>query len=111
MTQLSASFVWTIQDKFQDTVDSEVFEKFHKLVVGHLECDLTYKALKFSGHNWMGMKDQLKKYIYECTICQKIKWQIPENGKDLVDHHLYSVSPLSEISIDTLGPLPEDECK
>ena len=51
---------------------SAIFEKFHNSVVGHLGCDRTYKAL---GHNWVGMKEQLKKYIAECTICQNIKWQ------------------------------------
>ena len=55
------------------------------------------------------MKEELKNYIAECTICQKIKWQRPENGEDIVEHHLYSVAPLSELSIDTLGLLPEDE--
>ena len=73
-----------------------VSEKFQNSVVGHLGFDRTYKAL--------GMKDQLRKYITECTICQKIKWQRPANREDVVDHHLYSVSPLSELSIDTLGP-------
>ena len=75
---------------------------------GHLECDRPYKALNLSEDNWMEMKDQLKTYISESTICQKIKWQRPANWEDLVDHHLYSVSPLSEISIDTQGSLPED---
>ena len=56
----------------------------------------------------MGMKEDLKKYISECIICQKIKWKRPEDWEDLVDHHLY-VTPLQELSIDTLGPLPEDE--
>ena len=55
------------------------------------------------------MKDQLKKFITECTICQKIKWQRPANWEDIVEHDLYSVAPLAELSIDTLGPLPEDE--
>ena len=68
-----------------------------------------YKALKLSGHNWVGMKEQLKNYIAECTICQKIKWQRPANWEDVVEHHLYSVAPLSKLSIDNLGPLPEDE--
>ena len=27
----------------------------------------------------------------------------------MVDHHLYSVTPLQELSIDTLGLLPKDE--
>ena len=51
-----------------------VVEKFHNSVVVHPGCDRTYKALKLSGHNWVRMKEQLKKYISECTICQKIKW-------------------------------------
>ena len=55
------------------------------------------------------MKEDLKNYISECTICQKIKWQRPENWEDMVEHHLYSVAPLSELLIDTLGPLPEEE--
>jgi len=55
------------------------------------------------------MKDQLKKYITECTIGQNIKWQRPANKEDIVDHYLYSVSPLSKLSIDTVGPSPEDE--
>ena len=33
----------------------------------------------------------------------------PANWEDMVEHHLYSVAPLSELSIDTLGPSPEDE--
>jgi hypothetical protein len=86
-----------------------IFEKFHKSVVGHLGCDRTYKSLKFSGHNWVGMKEQLKNYIAEYTISQKIKWQRLENQEDIVEHHLYSVAPLSELSIDTMGALPEDK--
>ena len=77
--------------------------------MGHLGCDRTCKALKLSRHNWLGMKDQLKKYISECTIRQKIKWHRPVNWEDILDYHLYSVAPQSELSIDTLGPLPEDE--
>ena len=65
------------------------------------QIDRTYKALKLSGHNWVGMKEELKKYISECTICQKIKWQRPSNWEDLVEHHLYSVTSLSELSMDT----------
>ena len=59
---------------FQDTEDDElevqdedsevrllkreaVIEKFYNLVVGHLGYDRTYKALKLSGHNWVGIKD------------------------------------------------------
>jgi len=84
-----------------------IFEQiYNNSVVGHLGMDRTYKAIKLRCHNWMGMKEDLKKYISECIICQKIKWQRPA---DLVDHRLYGVVPLQELSIDTLGLLPEDE--
>ena len=76
-------------------------------VVGHLGVDRTYKALKLRGHNWMGMKEDLKNYTSECIICQKIKWA--DGDLDLVDHHLKSVTPLQELSIDTLGHLTEDD--
>ena len=91
MTQLGASFVWTSQDtgdsdseddelevmKAQDE-DSEVRlpngeAVLDNSVVGHPGCDRIYKVLKFSGHKWVRIKDLLKKYISECTICQKIK--------------------------------------
>ena len=39
----------------------------------------------------------------------KIKWKRPTDWEDLVDHYLYSVTSLQKLSIDTLGPLPEDE--
>ena len=55
------------------------------------------------------MKDDLKTYISKCIICLKIKWNRPADWEDLVDHHFFSVIPLQELSIDTLGPLPEDE--
>jgi len=47
--------------------------------------------------------------LYLYIICQKIKWQRRADWEELVDHHLYSVTSLQELSIDTLGPLPEDE--
>ena len=95
-------------------VDSEVslqeklaiLAQFHNSVIGHLG---TYKALELRGYNWKEMREDLKKYVSECIICQKIKWQRPTDWEDLVDHHLYSVTSLKELSIDTLGPLPEDE--
>jgi len=44
----------------------------HNLVVGHPGVDRTYKALTLRGHNWVEMTEDLKKFIYECIICQKI---------------------------------------
>ena len=57
----------------------------------------------------MGMKEDLKKFISECIICQKIKWQRTADWEDLEDRHLYCLTPLQESSIETLGTFPEDE--
>jgi hypothetical protein len=48
-------------------------------------------------------------WISECGVCQKIKYQRDPNWEDEVEHHLYSLDPLHTLSLDTLGPLPEDE--
>ena len=61
------------------------------------------------GHGWAGMRQEVVDWISECGICQKIKWQNPVNWEDEAIHHLYSINPLEELSIDTVGPLPEDE--
>jgi len=86
-----------------------IFEQSQNSVIGHLGVYRTYKALKLRGHNWKGMREDLKNYISGRIICQKIKWQRPADWEDLVDHHLYSVTLLRELSIVSLSPLPEDE--
>ena len=50
---------------------------------------------------------ELHNWVYYLSKDQV--WQSPADWEDLVDHHLYCVTPLQELSIDTLGPLPEDE--
>ena len=47
--------------------------------------------------------------IFECSICQKLKYQRKPNREDAVNHHLYSLDHLVSLSVDTLGLLKEDE--
>ena len=42
-------------------------------------------------------------HLPEDQVADAVDWE------DLVDHHLYSVTSLQELSIDTLSPLPKDE--
>jgi hypothetical protein len=86
-----------------------IFAKFHNSMVGHLGVERTLQAMSKCGHGWAGMRQEVTAWISECGICQKIKWQRPVNWEDEAIHHLYSVNPLEELSVDTLGPLPEDE--
>jgi len=74
-----------------------------------LGVERTLQAMSKCGHGWAGMRQEVTAWISECGICQKIKWKRPVNWEDEAIHHLYSVNPLEESSVDTLGPLPEDE--
>jgi hypothetical protein len=38
-----------------------------------------------------------------------MKWQRNPGWRDHIEYHLYSLRPLTSLSINTLGPLPEDE--
>ena len=56
------------------------------------------------------MRRDVTRMISECSICQKLKYQREPNWEDAVDHHLYGgLDPLISLSVETLGPLKEDE--
>ena len=57
----------------------------------------------------LGCAKTSKSGIDECGICQKIKYQRSPDWEDQVEHHLYSLSSLTSLSVDTLGPLKLDE--
>ena len=48
------------------------------------------------------------KWIEECVICQKIKLRTGPMWRDEIEHHLH-LEPLASLSVDTMGPLPEDD--
>jgi hypothetical protein len=85
------------------------FSKFHNSCVGHFGVTKTLQALALSGHSWKGMSGDVQHWIRECGICQKVKYQRNPGWQDEFDHHLYSMKPLASLSVDTLGPLPEDD--
>jgi hypothetical protein len=64
--------------------------------------------MQLAGHEWKGMRKDVTNWISECGICQKVKYQRDAGWQDAIDHHLFSLRPMSSLSIDTLGPLPED---
>ena len=72
-------------------------------IVGHHGVESTLKA------TLAGMRRNVSEWI-DCSICQDIKLvtTAPE-WEDEVEHHLYYLSSLTSFSVDTLGPLKEDE--
>jgi Integrase zinc binding domain/Integrase core domain len=86
-----------------------IFAKFHNSSVGHFGVENTLKTMAAMGHGWRGMRKDVRNWISECAICQKIKYQRDPQWQDALEHHLHRLKPLASLSIDTLGPLPEDE--
>jgi hypothetical protein len=82
----------------------EVFSRYHNSIVGHHGVERTLKAMSLGDHAWAGMRQNVSNWIDECSICQKIKFQQLPEWEDEVERHLYSLSPLTSLSVDTLGP-------
>ena len=54
---------------------------------------------------WLGLKEDVKKYVQECVKCQQNKMQHQRKAGEL---HLLEIpeGPWQDISIDMIGPLP-----
>ena len=86
---------------------AEIVESVHNEIVGHHGVNKTLKMIRERKLNWPGYKEDVKQYIQECPVCQKIKYkkdqEQPEHG-----YHIEGWLPMQSLSVDTVGPLPED---
>jgi len=90
--------------------DNEKIARFHSVhndVVGHHGVNKTVDILKAANLNWSGFKADISKFISECLICQKFK-HLKDNATGDSVYHIHGSHPMQSLSIDTLGPLPED---
>ena len=49
----------------------EAMRSVHCGEAGHLGINKTWKMLKSAGTSWRGMRDDVRKFILECPVCQK----------------------------------------
>jgi hypothetical protein len=92
------------------TIPSDKFiiiESVHNQTIGHHGVDRTFNKLVANGHNWLYMKNHVKKFIRLCACCQKMSYLKPT----IISHPftIGSYEPMERIAIDTIGPLPTDE--
>ena len=84
----------------------EIFSKYHNSIVGHFwdrqhfECHVVGGAT-MAGH--AKRRHKMDRGMYNLS-----EDQIANRG-DAIGHHIYHLDPLASLSVDTLGPLPEDE--
>jgi hypothetical protein len=85
-----------------------IIRSFHNELVGHQGAERTKGAMEAAGYQWPRMQGHIESFIKECVICQKFK-QGRRVPVATLNHHLHGNYPMESLSIDTIGPLPEDE--
>jgi len=102
--------VVNMQGERYDTDD--VLESVHNSFIGHHGFNRTMRLLRSYVDNlnvvWPECKADVKEFLKECPVCQKIK---DKKKVALMDdaHQLHGDYPMYSLSADTVGPLPEDE--
>jgi hypothetical protein len=84
----------------------EMIKEVHNPIIGHFGVEKTMQKLTLSGKEWVGMRNDISKFIKRCPCCQKMSFL-----KDKIvtqPFTLASYSPFDRICVDTRGPLPED---
>jgi hypothetical protein len=79
----------------------------HNSIVGHRSIGKTIQVIKQMELEWPNYQEDIKMFISECLICQKVKYQkVPNTDTDV--HFLHGNNPMSSLSLDSIGPLPMD---
>jgi len=91
----------------QTETAAEKIGRCHNSVVGHFGWRRTERMLRQAGMEWPSLRSDVQEFVRSCAICQK-NWQ--RQGQMHAPLHTTSVAcPFESLSIDAIGPLPEDE--
>jgi len=85
----------------------KLISQVHNSVLGHFGVDRTYMKLIGKGFKWQYMRQQIKKFIMKCPCCQKMSFlKVPIHANKFTTS---SLSVWERVSVDTIGPFPEDD--
>ena len=93
--------------KGEELDSQEILSKIHNDIDGHHGITRTIRKVRDLKMVWSGFQQDIKNFIRTCPMCQKIK----RSDLPVVDTQQYSLHgelPMSSISVDSVGPLPED---
>ncbi len=79
-------------------------DRWHGAGVGHFGVEATVKAIKRDGACWDGVYRDVKRYIKECPVCQKLQ---PNRVRGGPAYSQLKLRPFETVQMDTIGPLPE----
>jgi transposase InsO family protein len=87
----------------------DVYEKIrqvHNSVAGHHGVERTLNKLHQKNERWAYMREHIRFFIQNCPCCQKMSvLRVPI---ETLPFTTATYSPMTVISVDTIGPLPED---
>ena len=81
--------------------------KVHNSNVGHCGTEITLARLTAKGHVWDKSRAHIRQFIRQCACCQKMSQIKP--AIVIPPFTLATYCPMQKISMDTIGPLTEDE--
>ena len=94
-----------------DGIESEAYEtfkQFHNEIIGHHGVSKTVQMIKDAKRQWIGYAKEVRNFIRHCPVCQKVKTQ-PMPNVITNKYTLSGSAPMRAMSVDAIGPLPEDE--
>jgi hypothetical protein len=83
--------------------------KVHNIVVGHRGVEATLALLNELNLEWDSMRSDVTQFIAACPICQKLRHRRAPHAAAFGSKLRYNPHPWHSASIDTVGPLPQDD--
>ena len=88
------------------TTEQDTLSLFHGPVTGHCGVEELIRRVKAADQAWPTLAQDAATFVKHCVVCQKVRsghLSLPA-GQSAIK----PTAPFSELSIDTLGPLPAD---
>jgi transposase InsO family protein len=86
--------------------NQDKIETVHSAVAGHLGIAVTLKRLEEQGWKWPSMRQDVTTFLQQCPVCAKTRTRHPL--LPLEPRSVEVWEPFESVSIDFIGPLPED---
>jgi transposase InsO family protein len=78
----------------------------HNSTVGHFGVEKTISMLVKGEHRWRGMRNHVRQFVRQCSLCQKISQINPDIKAKRFTTSAYN--PMDVLNIDTIGPVAKD---
>jgi hypothetical protein len=96
-----------LEEQYLNNKRYDIILMFHNEFVGHGGVERTMKLLRRQGNNWERMRHDVRQFIGECPLCQKMNHAKPVINT-LPFRLANVVGPMVHLGCDAIGSLPVD---